>query len=816
MGAPAKSFSRDEIVRLSTEGRAWDFLTIGSQALKIAPGDIGLRFLAAANLAKLGLRGPALEQLDLLTGPAADDARVSALRNAISALGPCDIPAGEIIAQCLANLKALGPRAADLLPHLPAWKARAASQTWVRARDGNILRRAGDASPEDVTAWFPLSDQRGAALAFASRELSAGPIGKPSIIEGLDPPWWLMEMCKAAAPRADGFRPRITVVQSDPLQALDGLAQADLVEWLADQRVELLAGPDASERLGALLRSRAEARIQGPLLPVATCRPRLSPTVDRVVAEALGHQAREVESRAEAVRRLYAGRDAAWWRDRYRAALSGVGPPLRVLVPTCRFSTFVRHSSGDLVAAMRRLGWQAELLIEPDASSHMSTLAYHSAIERLQPDLIVLINYTRANMSAAFPAEVPFVCWVQDCMPHLHDSRIGAAQGPLDFLAGHLPVELFRDHGYPLERLVPAPVVADDAKFHPEPVPSSLRCAHECDIALVTHHSETPEQFHQRSIRECGGDDRLRRACEAMRPRIEHAMLQRASDLTVSALHEVETAAKEEAIAVFGPSPDARAVTTLRRVYALAYADRLIRHQAITWAVDAARANSWRLHLYGRGWDRHPDFAPFARGELDHGEPLRAAYQCAGVTIHVSSNTLVHQRVMECALSGGLPICRVHGDALAPIYGWAQDAALRRDGWRAAQSTEDLVHLPLADHPEFVSVAMQLQRLGVERMKFITIRPDRARSLRDLSPRCDHLSQAAWLLGDLSETTFHTAEGLTRRIRHALDHPEWRANVSRAIAARVRQRLTHAALATRIADLVRSSLEIQRPAREAA
>src|SRR6185295_13062943 len=84
-----------------------------------------------------------------------------------------------------------------------------------------------------------------------------------------------------------------------------------------------------------------------------------------------------------------------------------------------------------------------------------------------------------------------------------------------------------------------------------------------------------------------------------------------------------------------------------------------LRHQTVAWAAELARERGWRLRLYGRGWAEVPELAEFARPEVSHGEALRACYRATAAHLHVSIYTLAHQRVMECALSGGLPLSRL-------------------------------------------------------------------------------------------------------------------------------------------------------------
>ena len=62
-----------------------------------------------------------------------------------------------------------------------------------------------------------------------------------------------------------------------------------------------------------------------------------------------------------------------------------------------------------------------------------------------------------------------------------------------------------------------------------------------------------------------------------------------------------------------------------------------------------------------------------------------------------------------------------------------------------------------------------------------------------------------WLFGDLAEVSFHDEATLEALIERAIERPDWRRAVSDAIAARVRERLTHTALARRLLVAIRDA-----------
>mgnify|MGYP001194033032 CR=1 FL=1 len=535
----------------------------------------------------------------------------------------------------------------------------------LRARGMELVSRIGRPSDKSGSDSARREAAEVIALPFLTAAGWMDPAKPPKgiIVEGLSSAAMLERVYRATGALPDGYAPPLYVVEPDPDAAADGLSDAPMAELLADPRVRLFVGLRALAEFESHLMDRLDyalpdfvVQTPGPA-GAAPSRFNSADVVRRVHAAQQACHA-ELEARG---RGLYAGRDATWWRNRFKegiaAAQGGGGRPLRVLLPISRYSTFVRHSAADLGAALQAAGHEAQLLSEPDDHSRLVTVAYLRQFAEWQPDLVVLINYTRRHMGQAIPAGVPFVCWVQDRMPQLFDEAVGRSQGAMDFLMGHLHVEMFSQFGYPKD--------AKRAMFRF--VPASARTFHEgavagpqakvaCDIAYISHQSETAEAAHARLAPAFSANPAIGRAVSRIFAELRERIDAGSGFDPIAHLRAPMVAA---ALAAEGMvSPDPRLVGAILSNFAVPIAERMWRHSTLEWAARIADRRGWRLGLFGNGWEKHPTLARFARGPLAHDEALRSVYRESGACLHASLTTNAHQRVFECALSGGVMLRR--------------------------------------------------------------------------------------------------------------------------------------------------------------
>ncbi|MCC6968984.1 MAG: hypothetical protein IT434_02075 [Phycisphaerales bacterium] len=809
-GAPSsansarRTIGRAEIVDLARSGKHWAFLAVASQALDQSPDDGEIRFLTAATLGALGLGTLATGQLNRLDEKAQGDPSVTELFAALRRLPDDRVASATLEQNVKANLAALAGRGVKIdAESVAAWESKLLSRSVHRALDGNMIRRDAEGEGRDrVRAWTGLSDLKASSVsAVDPAKLSRGLEARPVVVEGIDPPWLLERVAAVLEPAPEGYRPAIFVVQEDAQEFLDGLSLADLRTLLADGRIEFFVGAGAAEKLARRLAAARET--SGPQgLFTVSCRTRAA-SLDLVIRGAIGAQERESRELGEKIRARSASRGAAYWRARYRDAMSEGGEPLRVLIPTSRFTTFLSHAAGDLSRAITRAGHRARILMEPSDRERLNALAYQRQVLEFDPDLIVMINRPRACMKNLFPSDVPYVTWLQDAMPQLFDEVVGRAQGPMDFMVGHMLPELFRVFGYPCERLTPMPVVADAEKFHDGEVDPRDAERFACEVAVVTHHSETPEAMHGRLRGQLASAPAIQVVLDHLFPQLERVALDPMSLPPNKRIGAMVDLALRQAL---DREPEAKTRAMVMRNYALPVADRFFRHQAIRWAADACERRGWRLHLYGNGWETHGAFSRFAKGGLAHGEELRAAYKSAAVNLHLCLTSLVHQRVLECFLSGGFVAARLHRDLLSGVKTRAQLAAMASGATPIVDDAHDRIGYPVADIPEAMEATALLQRLGMAGEETLWIANARAAALKKYGAAHDRFDEN-WLLGDLSAIGFSDGASLEALIERALERTAWRQDIVRGVGSRVRGRLTHDALFNAAIGAITTQLE---------
>lgn len=645
----------------------------------------------------------------------------------------------------------------------------------------------------------PVADRAGHPLASIIPAFTPPPDGrvKGVVIAGYDSPD-LIERIRSALPRnPDGYLTPIFLVEPDR----DG-------PEAVGEGVHAFFGDGAIERFADACRERLTLTLPKHIVAGRADAQDLSRILASTLEQLGAEQQRGVASLEAVLRAKWAKRGLAHWKLRFTSIEQG--DTARTLIVTSRYSTFVRYAAEDLAEAFRTIGHEARILIEPDEHALLTALHYLRELDTYDPDCIIAINYPRDVFGAALPEGWPYVCWVQDAMAHLFGGQ-QPKKGPLEFVTGHIYTHAMANAGYAPEAMLEHPVSVSGAKFHAGPASDAQRARFTCDIAYVSHRSQTPEQFHEWFMRESGFPTQAGPLLERCKREVERAIATWGEQFG-----EEKLAAASESLAnALGRTGDGAFIELLRHQYVSPLSELIIRHQTLRWASEIVREEGLSFKLYGNGWDEHPELADFASGPIEHGDDLRACYQCAAVHLHASAMGSLHQRVFECALSGGVPLVRRSWDELFH-HGYLLgkefiERGLPTDAVSEYRSTPAYW---IANHPDLMQMVRFRQRVRSRahpwdhewlRGKYAHMHAVPGTSYWDIPVPPEH-ARAISILGDPLELTFSTKADLRERILRGADRADWRSEVSSGLARRVRDAVGSEKFARRVLDLVASRL----------
>ena len=731
------------------------------------------------------------------------------------------------------------------------------------ASDGNLILREA-ANPEtnpstttwqDPTNWAALADVTHAIAPWVpKRQGGTNPeigFAFPVVVDGALPPCVLARVWHATSKPYLGHTPRIYCVNTSAWECAIGLAilamdtrvgkaretslnlddSCERGALLSDPRVVFLVGPEAQAQLRSALTEHIEVAMPLTVVTAPLCKAHTQAAL--IVQEARTLQSNARGEIAEALTAQAASRTSAYWKERLLDALSPTSNQAihdntiipherrRILIPTSRYTTYLQHAAQGLAVAFEHAGFDAFVSIEPDMHSVFDPLARLKAMHDVNPDIVVRMNSPRmhgVDAGLELAMRVPTVCWVQDAMPHLFDHELAQSMGPMDVLVGCRVPELVRSFGYPAERSGAMPVVADESRFgaksflHERAHERAREVAREvmagaqrddltCEIAYASHHAKTPLELHHKIVRESPPE------VGPILERVYPFALAYAKDpfglpLKAWLRERVRDALRDE----MGIEPDAATVAKVHNSYALAIADRALRHEVLGWAAMIAEARGWRFSIFGIGWDTHPTLARYAKPALAHDTDLALSYAQAKVHLHMSHHGPLHQRVFECALSGGLPCVLVTPSFISSLVAWSNCEALETTHSNSAASGIQ-VGTPVANHWASLASCAAMQRLGVTDHPWYP-REGKAVYAFPKDRIADTESAAGDLTLALCESAFRDSASLERVVERACESTSnWRSSASSAISTRVRARLTHAALVDLVRTLMRGAIE---------
>ena len=683
-----------------------------------------------------------------------------------------------------ANVAALSVRDPALADKLAAVKP--SNPCFIAAQGDDVfLGRAGSAGIEVIPNPVTPTGARDIATGLFRRGLVHWPI----VIGGLGYGWLWDRVaklpCKVDA--APGHKPPIYLLSGDIERLWAVLHVLDWQQMLADPRFPIFVGPDAVAQLRHFLlsnptwpRPQACVRIEQGLWSED------SNALLQHVNGALTSHTPELSAELLAA---YPAIPEGLWAGKLR------GSRLRILGITSRFTTFLQYSMRDWLAAFEALGHETKLLIEEADHVQLGQWGYARGAADFRPDLVLLIDHFRAELPV-LPANVPCVMWVQDRLPNIFSAVAGRTQSRLDFVLGYGRHECVHALGYPPNRFMPAPVGVNEERFAPPRLTADEQRRFGCEVSFVSNCTVPADVLIRQEI------DRT----EA--PQVKRLLadsFERFKEIydageSITELPRIK-AVIDESMRDTGVQLEDTA--PLIDLFVQRINNALFRHQSLRWLTEL----DVNLHLWGNGWELHPQFAQFAKGVAHNEQMLCSVYACSAINLQVTPFGAAHQRLYDGLAAGGFFLLRhTEGEDAERIYRriwrWCEgqgigggDELLCRANTEISDLLNDVAVItgehPAVDINRFFNGMAETASIGFTRT-------------------------ASTLWGEYDRVAFPGREQLHRLIAHFLASPDERHQIAARMRRRVLEQLTYRRITERLLKFMADDLSNEIPSAQAA
>lgn len=648
---------RRALLLASSQNRPYEFLRIAVPYIEQVPEDTQVRLLALRHFAQLGLFGPGIELID-------DRPEVfEEAPELVQTVAPLrQQPTGRVEWETLAptfeqNLAVACERFEDCAQREERLRDSVRNLDLYRDLNGNPLlsRRTGRAPRRWLPGISNWAEEIGKATLLPD---DMNIICLPYMIEGVAVGHVLRKIYDGTSKMFLSYTPMIHLLEPNIAQFAVWLHLDDHRDILRDERFHPWLGEDGADRFVEYYRARPA--MMPPLESThqrgwAMATQRFAPAA----IKRLGDERNERADRAkEEILAKLAGHDnPAHYADRFAARSDR---PLRILGITSRFTTFLQYSMRDIQRAAISQGHEFRILIEENDHTPILPSDYtRGQIAEFLPDLIVILDHNRKEYGDSYDMPIPFCNWIQDDLPNLFGPDCGKGLHPYDLVVGTIGNWKANNSGYPREQWHFLPVPVSLATFSNDPISPADRRKHECDISFASHLHTTRDELLRETLNSISRPE-IRKLVETqfeqLGPQIASGKLPGSPIQTIGRIQEL---ANELGFMIDHADAD-----RLRRIFT----DRLInshfREQALEWASDMGLD----LHIYGKGWERHPKLAKHAKGVAEHGEHLRCIYQASRINLQAVPIGAVHQRLLEGLCSGGFfAIRRTPSDSVGEL-----------------------------------------------------------------------------------------------------------------------------------------------------
>jgi hypothetical protein len=673
---------RVSLRELHDRGEHYTLLNGALRLLAENPDSVEAAFFAFRSYTAIGLIGPATEMLEAGVGPLTSLSELAGMRGQLLAIPSGKVPWSSLQQRFEKNAARLYHAHPELRRHDSAFREIPQRLDLFRTLDGNL--QLSERLQGGRRRWLPdLADARRFAAGLKLPHDPKHLFCAPYVILGDRFGALFGRIFDGTRKMFLTFTPRIYLLEADPRVFGATLYAAESADELCDERVSIFVGSDCADELGELLRQEGSRAIPDYIVqsPSSDQTPydKLLDAIRAVVAE----RERKARATIASMEQHYTDLPADHWAGRFSSASRD---RFRILGLTSRFTTVLQHSMRDLKTAFEGLGHDCRILIEGNDHDLLPPTHTAESIDEYKPDLVFTIDHLRREYDRVIPKNVPFVCWIQDQLPHLVRADAGQSQGPLDFVIAPEVDPLVRKYDYPASQGLIWTMATNDRLYSSDPLPPEETAAYRCDFSFVSNQSQTPGELHRQRTETLGHDRGTGRLTHFLFDALSEQIARAPEAACGTSATLINLAKRETGIAPATPEAE----DALARVYLQPLTDLMFRQNALQWVADYCDRTGRTLHLYGNGWESHPRFAKYARGVAKNGRELRAIYQASKINLQITFYGAIHQRLLDGLAAGGFFLIRhcptdVIGDALRQLlggvdkYGFRPETNYRRE-----------------------------------------------------------------------------------------------------------------------------------------
>jgi hypothetical protein len=682
------------------------------------------------------------------------------------------------------NLEALTSRGIDPEPIRKAWAN--AQRRFSLYIDANGIDQVLWQPEHDTPKWLPCLADHPALAQKAPKPHDANLLMPgPYLFEGLDLGYLFERIYTQTRDVFLGYSSALYIVEQNAGMFAMLLHLRNWESILADDRVHILVGPEAVSTLDQLWRQIANLHTPTQIFIGSSPHRAAAPQTEHLIRETISRRDHRVRENHATLQKVYKTRNAAFWANRFREALDGSGPPLRILAPVSAHTSFLKYAMRDTKRAAERMGHTFRVITEKSSHDIVSPQTIQEQIQSFQPDLFFSIDHIRPEFGWILPDGLPLMTWDQDALPGVFTREKAAGMSPLDTVVGLPQINCVAQYNRdPRQFLVAQMPTCPDQFDQPDPTTEEFH-RYACDVSYVSHASQTPEAFHEAELQQYA-DPNARKLLNRIHDIVRHAFRHGATLIGAAIQTIVQQAEHDSGVQI--NDTDARSRVTNWHTWRLC--DRYFRHAALEWVADWARRNNRDFRIYGAGWDLHPTLSSFAAGPTENGRPLFCVYRASKINLQLMPAGFLHQRALDGLSAGGFFLTRrVVSDRPDPWLTRLHDTIQRR-GFKSAAELLAQGDQTLIRHFRTFQ-ARTAHSTNRDDETFYLIQIDMAyKAAEDIFP-------------DFDAITFDDADTFAQRAEHFLADPDRRSRIAGDMRRRVVQSFSYEATIRRFLEFAR-------------